>query len=59
MTKIKFYDWLELKTVIIPIQEAKQFYQSNKNDYDDLDSFMEIHFISKKHKKQLQENEGK
>ena len=50
------YDYNELKTVLIDIETVKRAaHESIKNkDYNDIDDFMTIHFISKKHKKELE-----
>lgn len=50
MKKIKVYDYLEMKTVLVNIDDVKDCYQNNKIKYDSLDDFMACHFISKKHK---------
>ncbi len=49
--KIKFYDPSELKTVLTNIDDVKQFFNETVGvDYEDINDFMTIHFISDKHK---------
>jgi len=48
---IKFYDCLEMKTVSLNKNEVKKYFNENVGlNYLDVNDFMEIHFISKKHK---------